>query len=449
MTTASCDEVVRLALPGPPADGVAVQPAGPGGGEFEHELERRMLVSEQWRAVLLGGILIAILAVRLVYQGGNGLRDDALRGGSYLLVLSCWIGLESLTIVLLRQSIRRGREIIPFQAYVSAALEVAMPTTALAMMCHFDRPLNVLTNSVNYAYFLIMILSPFAARSMAVRVHGSHGRGRLRQPLRRISRGVGAGVVGSPDIMHLSFLMRGMLLLVGGLAAGFVSHRIRTTLIETLREMQERERVVALFGQHVSPAVVDRLLSQPKGEYSEIREVCVMVLDIRNFTTFSEHRPVDEVVGYLNTLWSFMVHTVNHHHGIVNKFLGDGFLAVFGAPISTGNDCANAVAAARRILVEVGRAVGGGALPPTNIGIALHAGQAIVGNIGSVERKEYTVIGDVVNVAFRIEALNKDFGSQLLISETVRKVSGVDASERIPAITIRGRRDPVELFRLA
>ena len=408
-----------------------------------------MLVSEQWRAVLLGGILIAILAVRLVYQGGNGLRDDALRGGSYLLVLSCWIGLESLTIVLLRQSIRRGREIIPFQAYVSAALEVAMPTTALAMMCHFDRPLNVLTNSVNYAYFLIMILSPLRldpwlcvfTGAMAAVGYGSLFAAYHGELVREW--------VGSPDIMHLSFLMRGMLLLVGGLAAGFVSHRIRTTLIETLREMQERERVVALFGQHVSPAVVDRLLSQPKGEYSEIREVCVMVLDIRNFTTFSEHRPVDEFVGYLNTLWSFMVHTVNHHHGIVNKFLGDGFLAVFGAPISTGNDCANAIAAARRILIELRSLSAEGGLPPTDIGIALHAGPAIVGNVGSVERKEYTVIGDVVNVAFRIEALNKDFGSQLLISETVRKVSGVDASERIPAITIRGRRDPVELFRLA
>jgi adenylate cyclase len=440
---------VVLALRRAPIDGVAVHDPRPGATEFEPELERRAWVSEQWRAVLLAAILTAILVVRLAYQGEDGVRGDALRGGSYLLVLSCWIGLESLTIVLLRQSTRRGREVVPYQAYVSAALEVAMPTTALALMCHFDRPLNVLTNSVTYAYFLIIILSPLRldpwlcvfTGSMASVGYGLLFAAYHEQLMRQW--------VGSHDIMHLSFLMRGMLLLVGGLAAALVSHRIRTTLIETLAEVREREKVVALFGQHVSPAVVDRLLSQPKGEYSEVRDVCVMVLDIRNFTTFSEHRRVDEVVAYLNALWGFMVHTVNQHHGIVNKFLGDGFLAVFGAPLSVGNDCANGVSAARRILLELDALAANGGLPPTNVGIALHAGQAIVGNIGSVERKEYTVIGDVVNVAFRIESLNKDFGSRLLISEAVRSVGGIDGSERIPSIMIRGRSDPVELFRLA
>jgi adenylate cyclase len=255
--------------------------------------------------------------------------------------------------------------------------------------------------------------------------------------------------VGSVAIERLTFVMRGVLLFGGGLAAAFVSQRIRTTVVETFGEVQERERVVALFGQHVSPVVVDQLLYQSAGERSELRTVCVMVLDIRDFTGFSETRAPDEVVRHLNTLWTFMVRTINQHGGIVNKFLGDGFLAVFGAPLSNGSvDCANALAAARQIMLELDGLVSSGDASPTRIGIALHAGPAIVGNIGSADRKEYTVIGDVVNVAFRIEALNKELGSTLLISEPVRYQAGIQA-EPLPPMTLRGRRDSVEVFRVA
>lgn len=417
--------------------------------DVERELERRTLISEQRRAAILVWILTAVLVARAIYQGSYGFREDALPGrSSALLVLGGWIGLEALTYLFVSHRIRDGRERVPFRAYVSAALEIAMPTAMMAVMCQYDRPLNVLTSSVNYAYFLIIILAPLRLDMRLCLFTGG---------LAALGYGILVGAyadelarqwVGAPGLMSFTFLMRVVLLFSGGLAAGFVSQRIRTTLIETLREVRERERVVALFGQHVSPAVVDQLLSQPTGEHSELRPVCVMVLDIRNFTTYSEARSADEVVRYLNTLWSFMVHTVNEHHGFVNKFLGDGFLAVFGAPIPTDRDCANAIAAAQRIMRELEGLAAAGGLPPTQIGIALHAGQAIVGNIGSAERKEYTVIGDVVNVAFRIEALNKEFGSTLLISEPVRRQVGI-AAERIAPIAIRGRRDPVELFRLA
>ena len=126
-----------------------------------------------------------------------------------------------------------------------------------------------------------------------------------------------------------------------------------------------------------------------------------------------------------------------------------GFLAVFGAPLSKGSDdCVNAMAAARQIMRELDSLVSASDVPPTQIGIALHAGLAIVGNVGSADRKEYTVIGDVVNVAFRIEALNKEFGSTLLISKPVRSHAGIEA-EPMPPMMLRGRREPMELFRVA
>ncbi len=114
-----------------------------------------------------------------------------------------------------------------------------------------------------------------------------------------------------------------------------------------------------------------------------------------------------------------MIEIVNRHHGVINKFLGDGFMAVFGAPLSEGDDCLNGVAAAKEILSRVEEEVSRGTVAPTTLGIGLHAGEAVTGSIGSSLRREYTVIGDVVNLAARIEKLNKKFGSQLLISEIV------------------------------
>jgi adenylate cyclase len=418
---------------------------------FERELGHQTLINERRRAIILLWTLTAVLVIRTLYLILHGFDESALPGRRFvLLMLAFWIGLEAFTVGFVRRCIRKGKEPAPLQAYVSSALEVAMPTITMWILCQFGSPVSSLTGSLNCAYFLIIILSPLWLNPWLCIFTGALAAAGYGVLVGSYWQELARGWAGSIALMHLSFFSRGMLLLAGGLAAGFVSLRIRTTIIETLREVRERERVIDLFGQHVSPTVVNQLLSQPTGQTPELREVCVMVLDIRNFTTFSELRPADEVVRYLNTLWGFMVRTVNEHNGIVNKFLGDGFLAVFGAPLTTGQDCANAIAASRRVIGELEQFAAAGTLPATQIGIALHAGSVIAGNIGSAERKEYTVIGDVVNVAFRIERLNKEFGSKLLISERVRQKAGPDgAGERVPAIAIPGRSAPVGLFRLA
>src|SRR5262249_44607772 len=128
-----------------------------------------------------------------------------------------------------------------------------------------------------------------------------------------------------------------------------------------------------------------------------------------------------------------------------------GFMAVFGAPISDGRDCQNAVAAALEIIAEVDRLCAEGVIAPTRIGIGLHAGETVTGNVGSSLRKEYTVIGDTVNLASRIEQLNKQFGSQLLISDTVWEASGRSApgAVELEPVQVKGRLAPVRIFKLA
>jgi adenylate cyclase len=126
-------------------------------------------------------------------------------------------------------------------------------------------------------------------------------------------------------------------------------------------------------------------------------------------------------------------------------------MAVFGAPVSDGRDSHNAVAAAREILerVEATNAFGGG--EPTRVGMGLHAGPVLAGNVGSSLRKEYTIIGDTVNLASRIEGLNKQFGSRLLISEEVWREAGADVAEaeRLGPVAVKGKEEPVPVYRLA
>jgi adenylate cyclase len=240
-------------------------------------------------------------------------------------------------------------------------------------------------------------------------------------------------------------------LLGGGFLAGVVSVQIRRQFARALRSVEDRNRVVSMFGQHVSPAVVDQLLNQDVELSGEVREVCVMFLDIQGFTAFAENRRPEEVVEYLNGLFSVMIEIVNRHNGIVNKFLGDGFMAVFGAPISDASACRNAVAAALEIVERVRAMNASGEIAPTFIRIGLHAGEAVTGNVGSHERKEYTIIGDVVNLASRLEQLNEQFGSQLLVSDIVldRLDTPREGATAHGAVPVKGREHPVQVYQLA
>ena len=419
-------------------------------GEFGQELARQTLISERHRSLILMAVFVALFLVLAAYRVIELENHTPIPNrGATLFIFAGAALFEWLVSSIVARELRTGKGYALYRAYIGATLEIAIPTLVMTLLTRQGHTLRSLTGAASYTYFIFIILSSLRldpwksvfTGAMAALAYGSL--------VAAFWSELAAEWVGFLGSMFMSFFMRIFLLVVGGLAAAFVGMQIRKALFETMRGARERERIVGLFGQYVSPTVVNLLLSQPTGTASELREICVMVLDIRKFTTFSERRTPEEVVAYLNTLWGSMVRIVNEHNGLLSKFLGDGFLAVFGAPISHGSDCSDAVAATRRILLEVKMLETSGTLPPTQVGVALHAGEAIVGNVGTAERKEYTVIGDVVNVAFRIEALNKEFGSTVLISEPVRKAAAVEDVESIAPIPIRGRSEPVLLYRLA
>jgi adenylate cyclase len=422
---------------------------------FEEAFNRAVLQSERLRVSVVLAVLLFIMArwtfIWLVFPGmlesqlGGTLNFGALAAVGIGAVVYEALVLTRMTILL-----RRDKALPLVVRYANALVEITLPTLAVIVGPQVSSPAYALDMPPVWGYFLFIILAT------------------LRLDFRLcLFTGIVAGLeygalalyyLTQPQTAPLDPLMTApvqhgtrILLLVGsGLLAGIVSLQIKRQFLRAMQSIEEQNRIIGMFGQHVSPAVVDRLLTQEVELGGEVRHVCVMFLDIEGFTTFSESRKPEEVVVYLNSLFSIMIDIVNDHHGIINKFLGDGFMAAFGAPIEDASDCKNAVAASREIIDRIAQMSASGEIAPTRIRIGLHAGEAVTGNVGSSARKEYTIIGDVVNLASRLEQLNKQFGSRLMVSETVvERLGGVPKdAEPHGAMQVKGREQPVEVYSL-
>lgn len=175
-----------------------------------------------------------------------------------------------------------------------------------------------------------------------------------------------------------------------------------------------------------------------------------MFLDIRDFTPFAESRQPEEIIAYQNDVFGFMIEIISKHHGVINQFMGDGFMATFGAPISYENDIQNAFEAAVEIVQEVNARSADGRIHHTKVGIGLHAGNVVAGNVGTEIRKQYSVTGNAVITAARIEQLNKSYRSQLLISDAVyERISEAGLKVQPFETNIKGRSEPIKIYKIA
>src|SRR5437868_1369355 len=194
-------------------------------------------------------------------------------------------------------------------------------------------------------------------------------------------------------------------------------------LLEELHtKIAEQERLVRLFQKYIPERVLEELMARTEDMpllEAETRIISVLFVDIRDFTALAERLEPAMVVELLNDFFSFLTSCVRRHNGTVNKFMGDGMFALFGAPVSFIGNQENAISAALSIrdgMAEFNNKYRDALGQDLTIGIGINTGEVIVGNIGSEDRMDYTAIGDTVNVASRIEALTKSFPNAILIS---------------------------------
>lgn len=201
-------------------------------------------------------------------------------------------------------------------------------------------------------------------------------------------------------------------------------HKKLTAAYTELEDSEQKVRaaeikIKELLNQQLSGAVADQLLAADDSDQVVAREACIFFLDIRNFTPFVANKPPGEIIRFQNDMFAFMIDTILDHGGVVNTFLGDGFMATFGAPVSSGQDNRDAFNAAISIQNGLKHRIKKGELPDIRIGIGLFAGKVVAGNVGSDRRKQYSVNGQPVITASRLEQLNKEFGSTIVVSKKV------------------------------
>ena len=217
-----------------------------------------------------------------------------------------------------------------------------------------------------------------------------------------------------------------------------------------IRGLKEKEKLRQTFGLHVGERAAEQILKRDPGLSGVEEQITVMFVDIRSSTAQAAAMKPAQVVEMLNDFFRVTVRVVEEHGGMVNKYLGDGFMALFGAGDSNSKHADAGVTAGREILValeELNRELAAVGREPIRIGVGLHTGPAIVGSIGSPERLEFTAIGDTVNVASRIESLTKTVGRPLLITAKVRESLTIDFPlEALSPQHVRGVAEPVEVF---
>jgi adenylate cyclase len=227
---------------------------------------------------------------------------------------------------------------------------------------------------------------------------------------------------------------------------------IVTCLLGLGAEALARRRFKDTFGRYVSREIAAQVLAEAPALRGERRHISILFSDLRGFTTLSETMPAEEVAGRLNEYFEAMTKAIFAHRGMVNDFVGDGIIAFFGAPLADPQHALNAVRGATemdRSLAALNARWGAAGLPELRMGIGVHTGQVFVGNIGGAARIKYTVVGDPVNLASRVEGLNKDLGTTMLITgETLAEVSDqVDVKDR-GLMPVKGRVQPVHVYEL-
>ena len=411
---------------------------------FQHQLNIELLLSERRRTLILISIFTMAIIYRVIDVYFIGNQEENIRLNSFQTIWlfpASILAFEFLCLLYITRRLKTNRKKMPlFMQYVNTALEICLPSVILLVFAKQYPSYNVLQSPAVYIYFIFIILSTL----------------RLNFILSLF-----CGLLASSSYVFLSLYLydhfdssdgtRAFIILFCGIASGLVARQIRAGINNSLQEAEKRQKVENIFGQQLSTEVAEKMLENDGNIESKRMDVAIMFIDIRNFSAFASNKRPEEIVKYQNEFFTIVINTVSQFNGIVHQFLGDGCMVTFGAPVPLQNPSQNAVNASLKLINVIDKAIRNGELIHTKVGIGIHTGEVVTGNIGPSHRQQYSITGSVVIIASRIEQLNKQYGSQLLVSETVIDlISPLHSSANcFGQVALKGWHKPISVYQLA
>jgi adenylate cyclase len=421
---------------------------------LENQFNEEIGKSKRLRAAILAGLLgfegIFLLFIYLLFsEKYMSVIHSQIAIFAVLVFVVIIIVYETLVHYLIRKKKYYSENTKRFSGYLNVFSEVSLLSLLLVVIILGSGETMILHSPAALTYFIFIILSTLRLEFKISLFTGLLSAFEFVLVSLICSTQCLDSINNTLGVTPIQYLGQGLIMITAGIAAGFVADLIKKKMKSSYQTVREKNQVIDLFGQQISQQIATEILKNPSELKGIRKEVCVMFLDIRDFTPFAEKKQPEEVVAYLNSLFSYMIEIVQKHHGIINQFLGDGFMATFGAPLAEGNSCQQALNASVEIVKETERQMQAGVIPDTRLGIGIHFGEAVTGNIGSAMRKQYSITGNVVILAARIEQLTKDYRLPILFSGEVFQQledghhSGI---KEIGTSAIKGREKPVKLY---
>ena len=415
--------------------------------EEDHRLAHGLLRSRRVRGsytVSLAALLVCLMSLPFCLYVGIHFQTD--HGLALIGLTMAAATYEGVMLLLFRSGRHR-----PWLDWVNVTLEVTVVSGVVLLDARFLGPAYAFTSAPLLLYGPVILLSALRLSRTLTMYAGVLAGVQLLLAFAAYAPLLDPQVVRLvPSLTMANMVQRASYLGSSGLLASWLCSTFITALKEFIEMVRKEVRTRNTLGRHVSREVARHLLdhSQDGGQQ---RHLSVMFCDVRSFTTFSESLDPRDVLHFLNQFFPLANRIVEAHGGVINKFLGDGFMALFGAtsavPQREHARCAAQTALALVSGLDDLRRTWN--WPELRIGVGIHSGVAVVGLVGSAERVEFTAIGDTVNLASRIESLCKTYDVQLLVSDhTVRLLSGEALTRRLGEAPVRGRRAPAEVYEL-